>query len=468
MIGCLWRNVILSALGLLVFSPIASATIPEKLPPMSYLDNGVIRVGVDLRMGGAITWLSKSGDRINLINDYDRGREVQMSDYSGPIPYIPPGKQILPAWRSLGWNPVQAGDAFGHASRVTYFQNSGRSLVVRCIPMQWPLDDVPSHCTFETQLKLEGPAVYVSCVLRAFRKDHTQYQAVRQEMPALYTSSRFYRLFTYKGAKPFTHAPVSCLDPASRIAKALSATPSGLPVLWASHALMTENWAAMVDKSGFGVGIWEPGSYSFASGFFGRPGLGNPHSYASGYMSPRQIELIDHNIRFAYRYILIVGTVKAIRQYVYAHAHRVLSPVWRFDRCRRHWSYVHAHDTGWPIKGHLNISLAQGDPEMIGPVAFWQASQNPVLYIDAKFTGAHGAARVFWRGIDTPGFSAGNSLTFPIRGDGHYHIYAIRLAASNTYRGAMIQLRVDPVLDWRGRPDAWCAVRSIGFMSPRK
>ena len=468
MIGCSWRNIILSAFGIFVFSPIASATIPEKLPPVSYLDNGVIRVGVDLRMGGAITWLSKSNSKNNLINDYDRGREVQMSDYSGPVPYIPPGKKILPAWRSLGWNPVQAGDTFGHASRVIYFKNNGRSLVIRCIPMQWPLNNVPSHCTFTTRLRLDGATVGVSCLMRAFRKDHTQYPAVRQEMPALYTSNRFYRLFTYNGAKPFTHAPVSCLDPASRIAKVLKGAPSGLPVLWASHSLMTENWAAMVDKSGFGLGIWEPGCYHFASGFFGRPGRGNPLDYASGYMSPRQTEIIDHNIRFAYSYVLIVGTVKTIRQYVYAHAHPVFSPAWRFKRSRRHWSYVNAHDSGWPIKGQLNISLAQSDPRMIGPVAFWRAAQNPVLYIDAKFTKADGRGRVFWRGIDTSGFSAGNSLTFPIRGDGCYHIYAIRLAASKTYRGAMIQLRVDPVLDWHGRPDAWCEVRFIGFLPPRK
>lgn len=449
------------------------AAVPGKLPAMSYLDNRVIRVGVDLRMGGAITWLSKSGSKINLINNYHHnyGRSLQMSDYSGPVPYIPPGKTIAPAWRSLGWNPVQAGDAFHHASRVLFCKNNdARSLVVRCIPMQWPLDNVPSRCTFETRLTLDGPTVRVSNVMTVFRKDHTQYPAMRQEMPALYTSSHFYRLFTYNGDRPFTGAPTVLIDPASRIAKALSGFPGGvpIPVLWFSHPLMTENWAALVDKSGFGLGIWEPGSYRFAGGFFGRPDKGGPDSYASGYASPRQTEIIDHNIRFAYRYVLIVGTVKTIRQYVYAHAHPVRSPVWRFKRSRRHWSYINARDTGWPIKGRLNISLAQGNPEMIGPVAFWRASQNPVLYIDAKFTKAHGRGGVFWRGIHAPGFSAGNSLTFPIRGDGRYHLYAIRLAASKTYRGAMIQLRVDPVLDWHGRAGAWCAVRSIGFTAPQK
>ncbi|MCL5945846.1 MAG: hypothetical protein M1472_03195 [Planctomycetes bacterium] len=61
-----------------------------------------------------------------------------------------------------------------------------------------------------------------------------------------------------------------------------------------------------------------------------------------------------------------------------------------------------------------------------------------------------------------------NSLTFPIRDDGRYHLYTIRLAEAKKYHGAMIQLRVDPVSDWHGRPDAWCAVRFIGFEPPRK
>ena len=46
---------------------------------MSYLDNGVIRLGVDLNLGGAITYLSRSGTGQNLVNSYDCGRQIQMS-----------------------------------------------------------------------------------------------------------------------------------------------------------------------------------------------------------------------------------------------------------------------------------------------------------------------------------------------------------------------------------------------------
>jgi len=41
-------------------------------PRMSYLDNGVIKLGIDLNLGGAITYLSPSGTNaeLNVINSY--------------------------------------------------------------------------------------------------------------------------------------------------------------------------------------------------------------------------------------------------------------------------------------------------------------------------------------------------------------------------------------------------------------
>ena len=107
------------------------------------LDNGVIRIGVDRDLGGAITWLSKSGSGENLINSFDWGRQIQMSHYSGPVHFAPRGKQPSPTWAALGWNPIQSGDAFGHRSRLLDYRNNGKEIFVRCVPMQWPLDDVP-------------------------------------------------------------------------------------------------------------------------------------------------------------------------------------------------------------------------------------------------------------------------------------------------------------------------------------
>ncbi|MEM7391220.1 MAG: hypothetical protein AAF492_02645, partial [Verrucomicrobiota bacterium] len=53
----------------------------SNLPPetrMSYLENDVVKVGVDLNRGGAIVYLSRGGGP-NLINNFDLGRQVQLS-----------------------------------------------------------------------------------------------------------------------------------------------------------------------------------------------------------------------------------------------------------------------------------------------------------------------------------------------------------------------------------------------------
>ena len=81
---------------------------------MEYLDNGVVRIGIDLSIGGAITYFSdlRGGDRANMVNSFDWGRQVQMSFYSGPNPYQPNGKKPKDNWKQLGWNPIQSGDCY--------------------------------------------------------------------------------------------------------------------------------------------------------------------------------------------------------------------------------------------------------------------------------------------------------------------------------------------------------------------
>ena len=85
---------------------------------MSYVDNGQIKLGINLDIGGAITYISKSGSDLNLINSCDWGRQIQMSHYAGPVPFEPNGQKPHPAWTFIGWNPIQAGDCNGIGSKV--------------------------------------------------------------------------------------------------------------------------------------------------------------------------------------------------------------------------------------------------------------------------------------------------------------------------------------------------------------
>ena len=60
---------------------------------MSWLDNGQIRLGADLTIGGAITYLADAARKNNVINSHDWGRQIQMSFYSGPRRLPPRGRR---------------------------------------------------------------------------------------------------------------------------------------------------------------------------------------------------------------------------------------------------------------------------------------------------------------------------------------------------------------------------------------
>ncbi|MGO9112103.1 MAG: hypothetical protein ACLP9L_22995, partial [Thermoguttaceae bacterium] len=242
---------------------------------MSFLDNGVIRLGVDLNLGGAITYLSRSGAEQNLVNSYDCGRQIQMSYYSGPVPFAVAGKQPKPEWRFIGWNPIQVGDAFGNSSKLLEHSNDSKQIYVKCIPLHWPLENVAGECTYECWFSLDGPAVHARCRLVNHRPDHTQYPARHQEYPALYTNGPWYRLMTYTGDRPFTGGKLS------RIEKRI-----GEPGPW-SGWMATESWAALVNDESFGLGIWIPDCCGFTGGFAGKPGKGGPFDAPTGYIAPQ-------------------------------------------------------------------------------------------------------------------------------------------------------------------------------------
>ena len=41
---------------------------------MKYISNGIIKLGIDLDMGGSITYLSAANTDVNMINIHDLGR----------------------------------------------------------------------------------------------------------------------------------------------------------------------------------------------------------------------------------------------------------------------------------------------------------------------------------------------------------------------------------------------------------
>lgn len=403
-------------------------------PPDSvrFIDNGSVRVGLNLAKGGAITHLFE-GSGPNMVNNHDLGRQIQMSYYSGPIPYEPGGQKPMEFWAGLGWNPIQSGDVYGNRSRVIESRFERTRAYVKSVPMHWPLRNVPGECLFESWVELDGPTVRLRQRIVNRRDDRTQYPARPQELPAIYLNGPWHRLMTTTGDRPFQDSPVV----------EIPKRPWDENGPWTTY-FASENWSALVDDRGRGLGVWTPGNYTHSGGFVGEPGKGETLDGPTGYIAPVRTEVLDHNIQFESRCTLIVGTLAEIRVFAARQPRPPARPRWTFRSDRQGWHLVNASDAGWPIRGQLDIRLDRPDPQLVGPPAFWRASDAPVLVIDASLQG-DAPGEVFWARHDAPSFSPDRRLAFRIDGDGKRRQTRVRLADHAEYRGAITQLRLDPV-----------------------
>lgn len=427
-----------------------------------FLANDKVRLGIDLGMGGAISYLSEAGSKDNMVNNADLGRQLQTSLYGGPYPYSVNGKQPVYEWRNLGWNPVQTGDYYNHPSQVLTYTQTANSIYVKSIPKIWPLFNEPADCVMEHWYTIQGNTVQVRSRTTMNRADTTQYEGRTQEAPCAYLNAPYYRFVTYTGAQPFTSGPVSEFtnrDNTTRIA--------------------TENWFALLNADGRGVGLYKPGEVRYATMGFGTTGyFGTEYDQASGYMSAGSHQVLDYNGQYEFSYTLIVGSLADIRQYVYTQPAPAAGPTYRFNDNpkdgRQSWYYFNTTDTGWPIRGELAVRWARIDPirdfYVLSPYVMWRAADVSSVYVQAAFQTRAQSARFNWRSPSEAEFyvyGAYHHLDFPIINDGQYHTYELRMGNVPDWTGVIQQicLSATPGPD-QSKPGALVRIRSVTMTPP--
>jgi hypothetical protein len=209
--------------------------------------------------------------------------------------------------------------------------------------------------------------------------------------------------------------------------------------------MATERWAAQVDAKDWGLGVWTPSCVHFGGGFCGTPGqAGGPKDGPTGYIAPHRHEVLDHNLVHDYSYALVLGELKAIRQWVYAQPRQIDPPAWRFEKDRQGWFYRNATDAGWPIRGVLDVDLRGNNPQIISPDTTWRSADAPKLAIEAAFKGKVARAAVYWATANEAGFSPKRVAMFDVKGDGEMRAYEVDLSKAEVYRGLITQVRIDP------------------------
>jgi hypothetical protein len=393
-----------------------------------YIQNGDIKLGVNLELGGAITYLSVAESDENMINNYDWGRQIQMSFYSGPKPYIPEsGQQPHERWAFLGWNPIQSGDVGGYKSKVTDYFHGEDSIYIKSIPMQWPLANVPGECFFESCIKIEGKIIKVNNRLVNNRKDKTQYTARSQEMPAVYVNAPYHRLITYKGDKPFQN------DKISEIPQNSETEPK-----W-SYWQATENWVAHLNDDDFGLGIFTSEVQSYIGGFSGKKGVGGTKDAPTGYCAPILKEILDHNIVYDYSCNLCVGSLKQIRNFAIENRKIKEELKYNFKSGRNHIYFTDAKDKGWPINNMLEVKPEKKVIYLNSPQIFYKLGDTFRFNLEAQFPA--NVKKVSLVCIHSENI-AEDEYKLNILNDGLLHNYIVYLKNKNINESALKQFKI--------------------------
>jgi hypothetical protein len=257
-----------------------------------YIDNGHVRLGIDLSGGGSVFFFAESKTRRNMLNHCDKGRFIQQSYY---------GDKDSSYWAKQPWcwNPVQGGGYLGEPAKVLESNIRPGSLYVKSRPKHWATGKDIDSATMEEKITLKGNMAHIR-----YRFSYTGKHSHRnsdQELPAVFVDYGLPNLVFYQGSNPWKNETTTSVVPG-----------------WPNEAHESDEcWAAYTDDSGWGIGVYTPGttrltSYRFVGG--GKPG---PESSACSYFAPLGQFSITSGFVYEYDVYLTIGNINEIRTLFY-------------------------------------------------------------------------------------------------------------------------------------------------------
>ena len=278
----------------------------QNRPTELVADNGTLTLKLDLTRGGAISYLSISGSSRSMVNIADEGRYIQQSYYAGKS-LDRKAEGQAPRWSPWSWNPIQVGDAFRNRAKILDYQLTPKMLYVKCIPMQWDMNNKPAAAEMEQWTTLNGNVLEVRNRLTCHRTDHIYGDSILcdQELPAVYPVSALKNLYTYQGESPFTKSPVEKLDVVN--------LSSGF---WGIYKNVSENWMAFTDDANWGLAVYNPLCIKFLAGMSGVPGK-EAIDGSTSYIAPVRKEILYKNSVYEYKYYVLIGNLDEMRDQIY-------------------------------------------------------------------------------------------------------------------------------------------------------
>lgn len=260
--------------------------IPEVASKQKFIENGKIKIGVDLSSGGSVFWFSELPDGPNLLNHADRGRFIQQSYYGKPDGSL----WVKKPWR---WNPVQGGDYQHKPAKLLEVKETAGTLYVRSIPVNWAGGEDIDECRMEEWITLSDHIARIRFQFSYRGKD--THPATHQELPAVFVDYALPDLVYYKDDGPWMGKPLTKRQP-------------GWPN---EYQAITENWAGFVGPDGRGVGVLFPGTDRITT--YRHPGPPGPKGGGCSYFAPIRTMAITPGLVFEYDVYLTIGTAEEMR-----------------------------------------------------------------------------------------------------------------------------------------------------------
>lgn len=260
----------------------------------AFLENEQVRIGINLDWGGAIFYFSRKHPERNLVNHHDAGRLIQQSYYGDKDGSWWSGKP----WR---WNPVQGGGCDGEKAKVLEARITSSKMYVKTEPKLWATGaDVPD-ATMEEWITLQGECAHVH--FKFTYSGSCRNAAVPQEVPAVFMDYALSDLVFYAGKEPWqgdslTHKKVG----------------------WPNEQInVDESWAAFIDESGWGLGVYFPGTSEITTyRFTPQKNLtAGPEGNACSYFAPIKRLAIVPGMTHEYDIALAIGKAAEIRTAFY-------------------------------------------------------------------------------------------------------------------------------------------------------
>ncbi len=257
-----------------------------------YLDNGILKIGVDRSRGACIGYFGESKTGRNLLNHYDEGRFVQQSYY---------GQKDGSDWNGKPWvyNPIQGGSWDRVPAKVREFKKTPRKLYAKIEPRHWASGELCPEMVMEEAIVLDGAVARISFRMSYAGED--QGEARHQELPAVFIDGALPNFF-YEKAGVLTNEAPRILAENGR---------EGIDGLGLGAS--TSEWVAYLDDNNWGVGIYTPGTTDFTAYRACGDGTTGEKGSACSYVAPLRTFALTKNLVVEYDVYLTIGTLEEIR-----------------------------------------------------------------------------------------------------------------------------------------------------------